>query len=95
MDIEIFRVVNVLVGTVLDRIEYSRLQVEQYSSGDVASVVRLIEENVFSVAALSRKVFEIAVLADAMLLTKLLPELLADCIVFEALANIPLHDGRS
>lgn len=35
----------------------------------------LVEEDVFSVATLSRKVFQISILADAMFLAELLPEL--------------------
>lgn len=39
----------------------------------------LVEENILPIAALGRKVLEVAVLADAMLLAELLPELTAHC----------------
>jgi hypothetical protein len=38
----------------------------------------LVVEDIFAVTALGRKIFEIAVLTDPMLLAKLLPELTAD-----------------
>jgi hypothetical protein len=38
----------------------------------------LVEENVFSVAAFGCEVLEIAVFADTVFLTELLPELVAD-----------------
>jgi len=42
-------------------------------------VVCLVEEDVFAVVAVRREVFEDAVRVDAVLATKLLPELEADC----------------
>lgn len=51
------------------------LEVDQYCSGNVSRVVTLVVENVFAVATLGREIFEIAVLTDAVLLAKLLPEL--------------------
>lgn len=38
----------------------------------------LIEEDVLSIPAFGRKVFQIAILADTMFLTQLLPKLTAD-----------------
>ena len=46
--------------------------------GMSAGVVRLVEEDVFAIATFGRKVFEVAVLADAMFLTQLLPKLTAN-----------------
>ena len=42
----------------------------------------LVEEYIFSVPALGRKVLEIPILADAVLLTQLLPELTANCLTY-------------
>lgn len=39
----------------------------------------LVEEDILPVTALSREVFEVAVLVDAVLLAQLLPELAANC----------------
>lgn len=96
-DVEVFGVVNVLVGTGLDAVDdlcglasafwsflrsiatHSWLKVNQDGSRNVSGVVALVVKYVFSVAALGRKVFEVAILADAVLLAELLPELAADC----------------
>lgn len=57
---------------------YSRFQINQDGSGDVSRVVALVVEDIFAVAALGRKIFEVSVLADAVFLTELLPELASD-----------------
>ena len=57
---------------------HSWLEIDQDSAGDVAGVVALVVEDILAVAALGRKVLEIPVLADAVFLAKLLPELTAD-----------------
>ena len=43
---------------------YPRLKIEKNGSWDVASVVGLVEENVFAVTAFCRKVFQITVSID-------------------------------
>lgn len=57
---------------------YSGLEVDQDGPGDVPCVVALVVEDILAIAALGRKVLEVSVLADAVLLAKLLPELTAD-----------------
>ena len=57
---------------------YSRFKINQDCSWDVACVVALVVENVLTVTALSRKVLEVSVLADPVLLAKLLPKLTAN-----------------
>lgn len=57
---------------------YSWLQIDQYSSWNVSRVIRLIKEDIFSISTLSRKVLEVSILADAVFLAQLLPELTAD-----------------
>lgn len=68
-------VVDVLVRPGLNAIDYAGLRVHEDRAGNVASVVRLVEEDVFSVAAFSCKVLEVSILVNAMLLAEPLPEL--------------------
>jgi hypothetical protein len=58
---------------------YAGFQVDQNSPRDVSRVIRLIEEHIFPVSALCRKVLEIPILAYTMLLAQLLPELTTNC----------------
>jgi hypothetical protein len=57
---------------------YPWLEVDEDGAWDVACVVALVVEDIFAVAALGREVLEVPVLADAVLLAELLPELTAD-----------------
>ncbi len=57
---------------------HARLQIDQDGPGDVSRVVALVVEDILAVAAFCREVFEVPVLADAVLLAQLLPELAAD-----------------
>jgi hypothetical protein len=77
-DIEVLRVVDVLVGPRLDAVDDARLEVDQDGPRDVPRVVALVVEDVFAVAAFGREVLEVAVLVYAVLLAELLPELAAD-----------------
>ena len=58
---------------------YARFQVDQDGTGDVSRVIRLIEEHIFPVPTLCRKVLQIPILAYAMLLAQLLPKLTTNC----------------
>jgi len=78
VNIEVLRVVDVLVGTGLDIVDDARLEVEQDGAWDVASVVGLVEEDILAVAAFGREVFEVPVTVDAVLKTQLLPKLGSD-----------------
>lgn len=78
---EVFRVVDVLVRAGLDAVYDAWLEIDQDGSGDISGIVTLVEEDVLAVAALARKVLEVAILVDAVFLAKLLPELAADCAV--------------
>jgi hypothetical protein len=80
-DVEVLRVVDVLVGPRLDAVDDARLEVDQDRAGYVPRVVALVVEDVLAVAALGREVFEVAVLVYAVLLAELLPELAADFTV--------------
>jgi hypothetical protein len=79
-DIEVLRVVDVLVGPRLDAVDDARLEVDQDGPRDVPRVVALVVEDVFAVAAFGREVLEVAVLVYAVLLAELLPELAADLL---------------
>lgn len=48
----------------------------------------LVEEDIFAVSTFSRKVFEVAVLVDAMFQTQLLPKLRTHCISLLAFVTI-------
>lgn len=67
VNVHVLRVVDVLEGPVLDPVDDARFEVEQDGARDVARVVRLVEEDVFAVAAFGREVFEVAVLVYAVL----------------------------
>lgn len=57
---------------------HSRLEIDQDGPGNVACVVALVVEDIFAIAAFGRKVFQVPILADSVLLAELLPELTAD-----------------
>lgn len=61
-------------------VTYSGFEIDQDGPRNVSSVVALVEEDVFAVAALGREVLQVSVLADAMLLAELLPELAANWV---------------
>lgn len=77
-DVKVLWVIDVLVRAILYAIDDSRFEVYQYGSGDISRVVTLIVEDVLTIAALCREVFEVPVLIDTVLLAELLPELTAD-----------------
>jgi hypothetical protein len=87
--VKVLGVIDVLVCARLDRVEHAGLEIEENGSWDVPRVVRLVEEDVLAVAAFGRKVFEVAVAVDAVLLTQLLPELLPDAVA--ALAGLQCY----
>jgi hypothetical protein len=78
-DEEILGIVYVLIRPGLDAVQDSRLEVDEDGSGDVTRIVTLVVEDIFAVAALRGKIFEVTILVDPMLLAKLLPELASNC----------------
>lgn len=54
---------------------YSWLQIDQYCTGNISCVVRLVEKNVLPISTFRGKVLQVSILTDSMLLTKLLPKL--------------------
>lgn len=70
------RVVLWSVGPI--QVAHTRFEIDQDCSWYISGVVTLVEEDVFSVAAFSRKVLEVAIFSNAVLLTELLPELAAN-----------------
>jgi hypothetical protein len=77
--IEILGVIDVLIRSGLNPVDYAGLQIEENGSRYVSCVVGLVEEDIFAIASLCRKLFEVSILIDAMLNTQLPPELRADC----------------
>ena len=77
-DIEVFRVVDAAVSARTYSLYDPGLKVEQDCAGDVASVIRLVEEDVFAVTAFGCEGFELACRRDAMFTAELLPEFRAD-----------------
>ena len=75
VDVEVLGVVDVAVRALTDTIDDARFKVEHDGAWDVASVVGLVEEDIFAVAAFGGIAGEVARLVDAVLLTKALPEL--------------------
>ena len=84
-DVEVLGVVDVLVGPRVDAVYDAGLEVDQDGTRDIAGVVALVVEDILAVAALGRKVLQVPVLVDPMLLAELLPELTANCISVSAL----------
>ena len=66
---------------------HTRLQVYEYGSGDVSRIIRLIEEDILAVTALGRKVLQVPILANSVLLTELLPELTSNCAEVRSNSN--------
>ena len=62
----------------MDAVDNAGLKVNKDGSWNVASVVALVVEYIFAVAALGREVLQIPVLVDPVLLAELLPELAAN-----------------
>lgn len=59
--------------------------VQAYNS----SPTDLVEKDVLAVAPLGRKVLEVAILVDTVLLAELLPELAADCASVSVFWSVP------
>lgn len=66
---------------------YSRFQVYQDRSRDVSCIVTLVVEHVLAVAALGRKLLEVAISSDSMLLAELLPELASNYVAMLAVLS--------
>jgi hypothetical protein len=77
-DVEVLRVVDVLVWAGLNAVDDAGFEIDQDRSGDIPRVVALVVEDILAVAALGCEVLEVAILVYAVLLAELLPELAAD-----------------
>ena len=69
MHVKVLWVVDVLVWARLNAIDHARFEVEEDGARDVSRVVGLVEEDILAVAALGRKVFEVAVAIDSVFST--------------------------
>ena len=65
----------------MDTVDNAGLKVNKDGSWNITSVVALVVEYIFAVAALGREVLQIPVLVDPVFLAELLPELAANCVV--------------
>ena len=71
----ILGIVDVFVRAGENAVYDTRFKIEEDCAGNVARVVRLVEEYIFAVADLRREGLEVAVTIDAVFQAQLLPEL--------------------
>lgn len=83
---DVFLVEEISNIGLLNRIDHSRFEIEQDSARNKVFVVCLVKEHIFPVLTVHRKLFQLAIFGDAMLLTQFLPELSSDLIA--ALADL-------
>jgi len=77
-DVEVLRVVEVLVGSTLNRVDDSRLQVDEERARNIVLVVSLVEKDVLAVVALHGVLLQDALRTDAVLLAQAFPELVSN-----------------
>ena len=76
---KVLGIVQIGIGTHLNVVDDTRLQVDQKGSRNVMLVICLVEEYIFSILALSCVWLQNTVGGDSVLGAKLLPELVSDC----------------
>jgi hypothetical protein len=57
MNVKVFRIVDIPIWPRLDVVKDARFEIEQNGTRNIASVVGLVEEDVFTVATFNSKVF--------------------------------------
>lgn len=77
-NVEVLRVVQILIRSSLNPIDNSGLQIDQESPRDVVLIVSLVEKDIFAVVSLNGKIFQDSLRADAVLLAQVLPEFVSD-----------------
>jgi len=77
-DIEVLRVVQVLVETILDCVDDTGLQVDEERARYVVLIISLVEENILSVISLGRIFLQVTLGVDSVLLTQTLPEFVSN-----------------
>jgi hypothetical protein len=77
-DIEVLRIVKVLIKAILNRIDNTRLQINQKSARNIVLIICLIEKHILSVISLCRIFLQVTFRIDSMLLAKTLPELISN-----------------
>jgi len=82
-NIEVLRVVEVLIQAILDGIDDTRLQVDQKGARDVVLIVCLIEKHIFPVISLRRVLFKVTFRVDSVFLAETLPELVSNYIAVQ------------
>lgn len=74
-DVKVLGVVYILVRTGLDAVNDAGFEVDQNRSWYVSGIVALVVKDILAIAAFGRKVLEVPILVDPVLLAQLLPEL--------------------
>jgi hypothetical protein len=69
VDVKVLRIVNISIRPCLNTIYNARFKIEENSARNVASIVGLIEKDVFAITTFCREIFEITLLTDTVLLT--------------------------
>ena len=77
-NIEILRVIQVLIKPVLNRVDNTGLQIYQKSARNIMLIICLIEKHILSVITLGRILLQVTFRVDSMLLAETLPELITD-----------------
>jgi hypothetical protein len=77
-NVEIFRVIKILIRSSLDPIDDSWLQINQKCSRNIVFIVGLVEKDVFAVVSLNSEIFQDSLGTDTMLLTQVLPEFVSN-----------------
>ena len=77
-DVEVLRVVEIGVKSVLDAMDHAGLQVDQKRPRDVVLIVCLVKEHILSIVPLRRILLQHTISADPMLRAQLLPKLVSD-----------------
>jgi hypothetical protein len=77
-DEEILRIVQVGVGSLFDVVDDTWFKIDKQGSRNIMLVVGLVEENIFSVFALSSVWLEDSIRSDSVFCAQLLPEFVSD-----------------
>jgi hypothetical protein len=77
-NVEVLRIVEVRVESILDSVDNSWFQVDQKSPRDVVLVVCLVEEHILPVISVPCIVFKDTFRVNSMFLTQVLPEFVSN-----------------
>jgi hypothetical protein len=77
-NVEILRVVEILIHPILNRVDNTGLQIDQKSARYVVLIISLIEKHIFPVVSLGRVLLQVTFWIDTVLLTQTLPEFVSN-----------------